>query len=740
MTYELLINNVKTIKNNYIFEKQELWNRYASGDINVEVISPLTYNNISLYVTKDVVFNEELEASLIYTEIQKYETLKIDYPNFDWVNDPNLQWIDLSDKELVNNAYNTLIKLDEKIKEAMLDWQRVRFEPTLTSEAITNEQTLLSKIADYYRNLIRNTGWYVREFGSPLPEGEKLAELYDQTKDTIFSDRRRTEQDYLSFKEEDKKKSVYEEYKSFSGTDAVIDLVFPGKRAIRLGTITTLSYSVLRIKNPIRTFGRISPRGFTKGSRVIAGSMIFSVTNNHWVNIVKESYPEIFEGINKIKADELPPFDILITYSNEYGATSYYTVYGITVEEEGQVVSIEDAMTENVIKFIARDIDNNQPTYNQLSGSADLNWHNDDLHGRFKLNQFEIEEIDNGINYDYIYNEVLNDYFTEPEDAQEEYWFGFEVALEYFYKRDDLDTFHELENYNIISNISILLYDKSDTLIQEGSYTVEGTTFNQSINDLFREIKFGNKIEKVVIIIKYTVDYNGLELYNEATTTLLVEDFDIFEWNANNNDKYGLEARVDETNLNEYKFSLFIFTNIKEESSAYNIKDIDGNKYENEITEVVNYGYMETEKDGRFIPGIEIKHDEFESILNNLLFVMDHSEWLLIMARFNEMEEKIHGLITRSQAAYILTYIANIDLTDYISFENTQYSDIVDYMNKRYIDGHYLEEEYALEYLYALDDGLWVEEEKLSTGWYCHPDWLIKREELAHMIYRALIL
>jgi len=147
-------------------------------------------------------------------------------------------------------------------------------------------------------------------------------------------------------------------YKTFSGCDAQAIAVFPDKHIV-LGNVTTLSYSMSRTKAHVKTCGRINPRGSVRGSRTLAGTIIFTVNDNHWVNMIKNELPDLFSNINKLKADELPLFDIIISYGNEYGAKSYYVIYGIEITDEGQVVSIENAITENVCQFLARDIDVN---------------------------------------------------------------------------------------------------------------------------------------------------------------------------------------------------------------------------------------------------------------------------------------------------------------------------------------------------------------------------------------------
>ena len=56
-------------------------------------------------------------------------------------------------------------------------------------------------------------------------------------------------------------------------------------------------------------------------------------------------------------ADEIPPFDITITFANEYGNASTMTIYGVEITNEGMGLSVDDITTEKAMSFVARSID-----------------------------------------------------------------------------------------------------------------------------------------------------------------------------------------------------------------------------------------------------------------------------------------------------------------------------------------------------------------------------------------------
>jgi len=149
--------------------------------------------------------------------------------------------------------------------------------------------------------------------------------------------------------------SVSKFYQSFSGTDTIAFLMFPGLKPIVIGSLTTISYSMYRNKVPVINIGRTNINGITRGSRIYAGTMVFTLINKHWLRELQDSAPYL-SNYPTLKVDELPLFDIMIVSSNEYGSSCSMFIYGIDFTDEAQTLSIEDLFTENVFKFVAREI------------------------------------------------------------------------------------------------------------------------------------------------------------------------------------------------------------------------------------------------------------------------------------------------------------------------------------------------------------------------------------------------
>jgi hypothetical protein len=155
---------------------------------------------------------------------------------------------------------------------------------------------------------------------------------------------------------------------SFAGTDISATMVIPSidringtiqsMDVLELAEIQTISYSIHRENSPVRTLGHVNPRGFVKGGRTIAGSIIFTVFNEYAFYRIKE-YRHIMAETGLFfapLADMLPPFDIVLTFFNEYGLGAKMKIYGVTIVDEGQTMSVDDLITEQTYTFMARGI------------------------------------------------------------------------------------------------------------------------------------------------------------------------------------------------------------------------------------------------------------------------------------------------------------------------------------------------------------------------------------------------
>lgn len=184
-------------------------------------------------------------------------------------------------------------------------------------------------------------------------------------------------------------------YTTFSGVDitAVIDTV-------PVGDLNGISYSISREKAPVYTMGSADPRGFSRGKRGIAGSMVFAQFDRQSMHqiihdgkhfyyrheyeptsIMKglnsapsywQNYENIFKTddtttgvtsttVDTVKAtaeylDQVMPFDITLAAQNEYGLSAWKAMIGIEILNEGGGLSVDDIINEVQCTFVCRSL------------------------------------------------------------------------------------------------------------------------------------------------------------------------------------------------------------------------------------------------------------------------------------------------------------------------------------------------------------------------------------------------
>lgn len=129
-----------------------------------------------------------------------------------------------------------------------------------------------------------------------------------------------------------------------------------------LGSLQTMSIQTHREKVAVRACGHSYAKGYTRGPRTIAGSMIFTVFNEHVLLPLMRSMSKekgIWKNaeISTLLPDQLPPLDITLAFANEYGSLSELRVFGLEFANDGITMSIEDLLTEQIMNFVARDCD-----------------------------------------------------------------------------------------------------------------------------------------------------------------------------------------------------------------------------------------------------------------------------------------------------------------------------------------------------------------------------------------------
>ena len=147
--------------------------------------------------------------------------------------------------------------------------------------------------------------------------------------------------------------------KIISGVDATVFAIYDSYFR-NIGNISTFSYSIHREKVPVRRLGRSYPSGYTRGTRTIAGTMVFVNFDRtalfDLLDLFEYDSVETANPAYSILLDQLPPFDLLIVYQNEFGSLSYMRLLGVEITDEGSVSGVSESYIETTVQYLARDM------------------------------------------------------------------------------------------------------------------------------------------------------------------------------------------------------------------------------------------------------------------------------------------------------------------------------------------------------------------------------------------------
>ena len=204
---------------------------------------------------------------------------------------------------------------------------------------------------------------------------------------------------------------------SFSGCDMVATFLVPSAKdstnfhVYARGELQTVSYSVHMERKSVRAIGNINAKDYVLGPRTIAGTLIFTVFNKHFAKKIMNDINEDTDAKYAFLADELPPFNIIISLANEYGVKAKLVIYGVRLINEGQVMSINNIYTENTYQFVATDLEYLDNENNYISNS---------IQGR---TLYKLDDSDN-------YNTIIGTEKKAQRHSRKEYYEKTELSYE----------------------------------------------------------------------------------------------------------------------------------------------------------------------------------------------------------------------------------------------------------------------------------------------------------------------
>lgn len=149
----------------------------------------------------------------------------------------------------------------------------------------------------------------------------------------------------------------------FSFCDATAHVVLPfivknEKQAptYELPGVQLVSISTHRDVYPVVASGRRGIKGFTKGHRTVAGTLGFTVLGESpWAECMRAyaRWRGVRENLLYSHPDELPPFDILLTFFTEAGDTGFIQLRSVQILDSAQNVNINDIQLSQTFSFMA---------------------------------------------------------------------------------------------------------------------------------------------------------------------------------------------------------------------------------------------------------------------------------------------------------------------------------------------------------------------------------------------------
>lgn len=129
-------------------------------------------------------------------------------------------------------------------------------------------------------------------------------------------------------------------------------------RSKQLLELSTLTVSVHRVKAAATACGYFNPKGFARGRRTIAGTMVLTkFTADVMVDFLQSGAftSDLSKDTVYMKVDQLPPFNMTLLFADEYGHASSQRLLGVEFVTSGDVYSIQDMLSEQTVTYMAAD-------------------------------------------------------------------------------------------------------------------------------------------------------------------------------------------------------------------------------------------------------------------------------------------------------------------------------------------------------------------------------------------------
>lgn len=177
----------------------------------------------------------------------------------------------------------------------------------------------------------------------------------------------------------DYNKKVVETVNNISDTNNFANVVVknePAEMYIWLGSVISISYSVYRNKKAVHSLGHKVISGFASGPRYVAGTIIKTMfleddlilglqklreeltkSGQYTDELAILNMAATPQSHSNLMLDDILSCDIVVLYMSEYQENMIKEVIaGATFINNGQVMSVNDMITETTISYIAQDV------------------------------------------------------------------------------------------------------------------------------------------------------------------------------------------------------------------------------------------------------------------------------------------------------------------------------------------------------------------------------------------------
>ena len=148
---------------------------------------------------------------------------------------------------------------------------------------------------------------------------------------------------------------------TFTAVDMEVSAVF-GDKVTEVKGLNTLSWSIHADKNADRRLHERTANTRTMGGQTIAGTLIFTMFDEDPVRAMSpiqffHGHMPIADssgmsGFNENLPTEIPSFDLFITLTNEYGATSSMVIWGVDITDSGGMLSMRQLENEIAVQYV----------------------------------------------------------------------------------------------------------------------------------------------------------------------------------------------------------------------------------------------------------------------------------------------------------------------------------------------------------------------------------------------------